>query len=285
MFPSLPMLRSLISLSQTGSMTKSADAMNLTQSAISHQIRNMEKALGYKLIVRQGRGIRLTREARLYVMEVAPALDVIARASSATEATGSLVLNVAPGFAASWLAPRISQFTAQNPGLSLVINTPRGYGELGRREDDLYISFLSEAQRPASAHLLYSVSFFPVAAPRLVAQHERLDLAALLAYPILHLDSKSDWAKWCEDAGGTARASSGIVFQDMQIMNAAARAGQGVALGDQLTNREDLQNGALMRVHPHTWHTPYAYYLVEGDTPKSDAKTAFTEWLRGQFDH
>lgn len=170
MSPSLAMLRSLISLSETGSMTKSAEALHLTQSAISHQMRGLEDILGYTLITRQGRGIRLTREARRYVLEVAPAIEAIARASQAVETTGALRLNVAPGFAASWLAPRISAFTALHPGLTLTINTPRGYGELGQRDDDLYISFLSHDQRPASATKLYEVAFFPVAAPKLIAK-------------------------------------------------------------------------------------------------------------------
>ncbi|MEM6407718.1 MAG: LysR substrate-binding domain-containing protein, partial [Pseudomonadota bacterium] len=239
--------------------------------------------LGYQLVARQGRGIRLTPEARRYVMEVAPALDAIARASQTTETTGALSLNVAPGFAASWLAPRISQFTALHPGLTLTLNTPRGYGELGRREDDLYVSFLAEDQRPLSAKQLYEVAFFPVAAPKLIAKSAPLSLSELLSYPILHLDSRTDWSKWSADACGDAQVLPGIVFQDMQIMSAAARAGQGIALGDQLTNREDLQSGALMRAHGHTWEAPYAYYLIEGGTPPSKAKSAFTDWLVAQF--
>lgn len=277
------MLRSLISLAETGSMTKSADALNLTQSAISHQMRCLEEILGYKLVTRQGRGIRLTREARRYVIEITPAIATIAQASRAAETTGALDLNVAPGFAASWLAPRIGQFTALHPGLMITINTPRGYGELGRLEDDLYISFLSRDRRPASAQPLYDVAFFPVAAPKLIASHAALQLEELMAFPILHLDSKSDWSEWVADAGGAPQTMPGIVFQDMQIMSAAARAGQGIALGDQLTNREDLQNGTLMRAHSHIWETPYAYYLIEGDTPASKAKTAFTDWLNAQF--
>ena len=265
------------------SMTKSAKALNLTQSAISHQMRSLEYVLGYKLIARQGRGIRLTREARRYVLEVSPALEAIARASETETTTGALSLNVAPGFAASWLAPRIGQFTALHPGLTLTINTPRGYGELGQREDDLYISFLSREQRPASAYLLYEVAFFPVAAPKLIAGHAPLELAELFTFPILHLDGKADWTLWSADAGGPSLALPGIVFQDMQIMSAAARSGQGIALGDQLTNREDLQSGSLMRAHPHTWETPYAYHLIEGDTPPSKAKSAFTDWLFAQF--
>ncbi|MCY4179151.1 MAG: LysR substrate-binding domain-containing protein [Litoreibacter sp.] len=283
MLPNLPMLRSLISLAETGSMTKSAEALNLTQSAISHQMRTLEEMLGYKLVTRQGRGIRLTAEARRYVMEVAPALDVIARASRTTETSGTLRLNVAPGFAASWLAPRISHFTVLHPSLTLTLNTPRGYGELGRREDDLYISFLTQDQRPLSAQLLYEVAFFPVAAPKLIAKSTPLPLGELLSFPLLHLDSKADWSKWSADAGGNTQPLPGIVFQDMQIMSAAARAGQGIALGDQLTNREDLLSGALMRAHAHTWDTPYAYYLIEGDTPPSKAKSAFTDWVLAQF--
>ncbi len=283
LIPSTSALQALVSLAQTGSITRTAQDMRLTQSAISHKMKALEGLLGFPLLDREGRGVRLTHRARQYVAEVAPALERLAKASDRTELSGSLTLNVAPGFAANWLAPRLSRFMSAYPGLSITINTPRGYGDLGRRRDDVYVSFLTPDQAPEAAHHLMDVAFFPVAAPHLTGGRSP-SAEEVLQLPLLHLDGTKDWSAWAHDAGAQApHTQSGIIFQDMQIMEAAARAGQGVALGDALTSATALERGDLVRLHPHEWPSPRAYWLISGDTSKSDGKAAFGAWVLEQL--
>lgn len=280
MIPSTSALQALVSLSQTGSITRTADEMRLTQSAVSHKMKALEASLGFALLDRDGRGVRLTHRARQYVAEVAPALQVLAKAGDRTELTGSLTLNIAPGFAANWLAPRLSTFMAAYPGLSITINTPRGYGDLGRRKDDIYVSFLTPEQAPKGAHHLMDVAFFPVASPRLTGGYTTLKTEEVLALPLLHLDDTKDWSSWANAAGSPdPQPRDGIIFQDMQIMAAAARAGQGVALGDPLTSSAALERGDLVRLHAYAWPSPRAYWLIIGDTAQSDGKAAFEAWV------
>jgi len=251
-----------MAVSQTGSVTGAAEALSVTQSAISHSLKGLEAQLGFPLLRREGRGVRLTERARHYVADIGPALDVLKRASQTQTLSGALTLNVASGFAANWLAPRLGGFMAKHPGIALRVNTPRGYGDLGTRRNDLYISFLLPQEVPAGATKLMEVSFFPVAAPAMVRQ---------------------DWQRWLVAAGTDTQPDPGIVFQDLQIMDMAARSGQGVALGDQMTSRAALDRGDLMQVHATQMPSPRAYWLVPGLGPQNAPQKAFEAWLLAQL--
>lgn len=277
--PSTPALQALVILAHTGSITRTADTLSVTQSAISHKLKALEEQLGFTLLAREGRGVRLTERARHYVAEIKPALEILAHASHTQSLSGSLTLNIASGFAASWLTPRLGGFLAKHPGIALRINTPRGYGDLGTRRNDLYISFLLPDEVPAGANKLMDASFFPVAAPSMVGGRMLADADALTRFPLLHLDNRQDWQRWFKLAGNSATIAPGIVFQDLQIMEAAAKAGQGIALGDTMTTRAAMGRGELMQVHPQELPSPRAYWLVPGAALPSKNAQTFKAWL------
>lgn len=281
--PSTSALQALVTLARTGSITATADRLSVTQSAISHKIKALEEQLGFPLIRREGRGVRLTERARHYVAEIAPALEVLTRASQTQVLSGALTLNVASGFAASWLAPRIGGFMAKHPGVALRINTPRRYGDLGERRNDIYISFLLPEEVPAGATKLMEVGFFPVAAPSMLGGQMVDAAAAFTQWPILHLDNRQDWQKWLTAAGGQGEPAPGIVFQDLQIMEMAAKSGQGICLGDHLTSGTAMERGELMQVHPFELPSPRAYWLVRGLAPPSENALAFEAWMLGEL--
>jgi LysR family glycine cleavage system transcriptional activator len=281
--PSTSALQALVTLARTGSITGTAQALSVTQSAISHKLKALEDQLGFILIRREGRGVRLTERARHYVAEIGPALEVLTRASQTQALSGSLTLNVASGFAASWLAPRIGGFLAKHPGIALRINTPRRYGDLGERRNDLYVSFLLPDEVPAGSTKLMDVAFFPVAAPSMVGGQMVSDATALARLPILHLDNRQDWQRWLTAAGTTEDPEPGVVFQDLQIMEMAAKSGQGVSLGDHLTNRTAMERGELMQVHPFELPSPRAYWLVRGNALQSEGAQAFEAWMLAEL--
>ncbi|SFR33307.1 LysR family transcriptional regulator, glycine cleavage system transcriptional activator [Litoreibacter janthinus] len=281
--PSTSALQALVMLSRTGSITGTAEALAVTQSAISHKLKALEDQLGFPLMRREGRGVRLTERARHYVAEISPALDVLTRASQTLALSGSLTLNVASGFAASWLAPRIGGFLAKHPGVALRINTPRGYGDLGGRRNDLYVSFLLPEEVPAGSTKLMDVGFFPVAAPSMIGGQMLADGNAVARLPLLHLDNRQDWQRWVSAVGGEQDPNPGVVFQDLQIMEMAAKAGQGVSLGDHLTSKAAMERGELMQAHPFELPSPRAYWLVHGNAPPSESAQAFEAWMLAEL--
>ncbi|WP_298258824.1 LysR substrate-binding domain-containing protein [uncultured Litoreibacter sp.] len=283
LIPSTSALQALVTFARLGSITATADHLAVTQSAISHKMKALEEQLGFPLLRREGRGVRLTERARHYVAEVAPALETLSRASRTQELSGTLTLNVASGFAGSWLAQRIGGFLAKHPGVALRINTPRRYGDLGERRNDLYISFLLPEEVPVGSTHLMDVGFFPVAAPTLLGGQMLPDTQSLTTLPILHLDNRQDWQTWLTAAGGDMHSDTGVVFQDLQIMEMATKAGQGVSLGDHLTSRSAMERGELMQVHPFVLPSQRAYWLVRGKAIPSESATAFEAWLTAEL--
>lgn len=281
--PSTSALQALATFARIGTITGTAEALSVTQSAISHKLKALEEQLGFPLIRREGRGVRLTDRARHYVAEISPALDTLARASQTQSLSGSLTLNIASGFAASWLAPRIGGFLAKHPGVALRVNTPRRYGDLGGLRNDLYISFLLPEEVPTGSTKLMDVGFFPVAAPSMVSGQTAPDLETLAQMPFLHLDNRQDWQRWFTAAGFEHTADAGVVFQDLLIMEMATKAGQGISLGDHLTSRAAMDRGELMQVHPFELPSTRAYWLVHGNAGPSESTQAFEAWLLSEL--
>jgi LysR family glycine cleavage system transcriptional activator len=281
--PSLSALVALETLARTGSVTRTAAEMALTHSAVSHKLKGLERRLGFALTVPEGRGVALTPRARAYVAEIRPALEALTRAARpGPAAEGRLTVNVAPGFAAAWLCPRLGAFRALHPEVALRLNSPRGYGDLGRGEDDLYITFARAGDLPAAARRLMDVAFFPVCAPALLHRGGGLARASDLGREtLLHLDGREDWTRWLRAAGAgdAAARGGGILFQDLQVMLAAALAGQGVALGDTLSTATHLESGRLARPFGYEVPAGRCYWLVPGRGGDSPQAAAFAGWL------
>lgn len=284
LIPPLSSLQALDSLSRTGSITRTAGELSLTQSAISHKLKALEAQLGFPILHRDGRGVRLSHRARAYASEIAPALEILGRASDSDQVAGSLNLNVAPGFAAFWLTSRLSGFTRQHPDLKISLNTAPSYGDLGRREDDLYISFATKQQVPQGSTHLMDVFFFVVAAPSLTGGYLLKTLTDITNHPILHLVDRKDWTNWIANLNtAMPHLPSGMMFQDLHTYLAAARAGLGIALGDTLTCEDSLKRGELIKLHPKETALSRAYWLVPGTGTPSKASDAFKTWLRQEI--
>lgn len=279
--PSSSALEALAVLARTGSVTRTAEALALSHSAVSHKLKALEQTLGFTLTTPDGRGVALTPRARQYVEHIGPALDVIRRASTRGAcASGPLTVNAAPGFAANWLCWRLTEFTTLHPEVHLRVNTPRGYGDVGRREDDLYITFARESDVPDGAKRLLGVSFFPIAASSLLNERPLLQPADVLDHTLFHLDTREDWAAWLEAAGVAAGLPRpGIMFQDVQVMHAATQAGQGLSLGDTLTASAALERGQLIRPFTAEVAATREYFLVPGAGIRTAAAEAFEQWL------
>lgn len=272
--PSLSAIEALDHLARLGSMARAAGALNQTPGAVSHKIKALEARLGFPLTEVRGRGVALTLRAERYLEGARPALAALRQAASRAAAgeASQLSISAPPGFAASWLAPRIGDFQAAHPNLALTL----GAGGVA----DVEISFRSA---PATGEVLLATpQFFPVIAPSLAygggAPGAVRDLAR---HRLLHLYDASDWREWARAAGqpDLASAAQGITFTDANILFAAASAAVGIALGDEITCASALQSGALVRLFAKTAPSHRSYYLKALDT---EAATAFVAWIEGQ---
>lgn len=273
--PPLHSLQALEAIDRLGSVQRAAEALSITPSAVSHRLRALEAHLGAPLVAPEGRGLALTARGRTLVGDIRPALAALgeALAPPAARAAGPLRIAAAPGFASAWLCPRLDAFRAEAAEVDLTIAVGPDPGA------DVEVLF-TDAEPPAAAALARP-AFFPVCAPALA--HEMGGLrrpSALLRAPLLHLYDHRDWSAWARASGAPIAPSSakGAIFEDANLLLAAAVAGQGLALGDDITCARYLAEGALLRPFSAISESDRAYYLrVNRETGPA---LTFAAWLK-----
>lgn len=289
--PSTQALKALESFARHGSVWKAADELGLSRSAISHQLRLLERELGFGLLLRQGREIGLTVRGRRYANEIARALAQIGEAARRQDdrgIDGPLVVSCTPGFASLWLCTHIEEFQARYPDIALQVVTPRELGSVGDSAVDVFIAFGDGDWSTKAVELLSEVNFTPVCTPGLLNRMGPITTPRdLLRMRLLHLATFEDWTRWFAKAGAdSSEAETGIVFADMNLVLAAATAGQGVAMGDELTCAPALAAGQLVRPWDFSIKAMRAYYLVM-DPKKAEHPgiEAFRAWLKTRLGH
>ena len=282
-------MQALEALERLGSAGAVADEMALTRSAVSHILRRLEAEAGFELTQLDGRGLKLTPRGRHYALEARRALTILKEAASRERApmTGELKVVCPPGFAALWLADRIGGFNAQYPDVRLKVSAARLLGDMGDEAADVQVAFSDEATMRGKAELLARVNLFPVCAPSVLSTEPGLRKASDLArFRLLHLVTEVDWQRWLEAAGAASvDVRSGLVFSDMPMVQLAAAAGQGIALGDSLTARAALASGNLVRPFGLSIPSRWNYYMrVSRTGSAAHAAQAFAQWMRGQLE-
>ncbi|MFQ5623846.1 MAG: LysR family transcriptional regulator, partial [Paracoccaceae bacterium] len=172
--PPTHFLASFVAAARTGSFTRAARELSLTQGAVSRHIRALEDRLGVSLFVRDRQRVRLTDAGANYAREVREALDGIARASLALQANpegGSLNLAILPTFGTRWLAPRLPRFLSLHTGVSVNLTTRLRPFDFNTDRQDAAIHF-GKADWPGtgSVHLM-DERVVPVASPEFLSRH------------------------------------------------------------------------------------------------------------------
>jgi LysR family glycine cleavage system transcriptional activator len=199
---------------------------------------------------------------------------------------GSFVVSCTPGFAAPWLCSHIGEFLDRYPEVALRVRTPRQLDETANPEVDVFIAFGDGDWPGRSVELLSEVEFTPLCSPALLNKAGGfLEPRDLLKVPLLHLSDHKDWARWLALAGvEPPDQTPGMVFSDINLVLAAASAGQGAAMGDELTCARTLASGNLVRPFELGIKSAQAYYLVtERRKAAAPVNRAFRRWLRGRI--
>ena len=286
--PSTQALRALESFARHGTVWQTADELHVTRSAVSHQLRMLERDLDFHMLNRVGTRVELTPQGRAYADDIRHALLAISGAAARNTdrgVAGALSVSCAPGFAASWLCNKIGRFTLAYPDVSLSIVTPRRLGEVNTPDVDLFITYGEGDHSDMQVDHILDVVTTPVCSPAMVNRLGGMpDPVDVLRLGLLHLSDHRDWASWFVQMGiDPARAATGIVFSDMHLIYSAALAGQGIAMGDVVLSEDAMKNGQLVRPFEQTVRLPRAYFIA---VPLALADklvvVAFRNWLRAE---
>lgn len=287
--PSTQALRALESFARHGTVWQAADELNLTRSAVSHQLRLLERDLGFRLMNRVGTRVELTPQGVTYAADVRRALSMISGSATRNAArgiSGSLTVSCPPGFASSWLCPKIGGFCEAFPDVSLALVTPRRLDDVSNPDVDLFITFGHGHQPGMEVELLKEVEFTPLCSPILLNRIDGLDAPEGLArVTLLHLGDFQDWESWFGLAGLRSEgARTGIQFSDMNLVYSAALGAQGVAMGDEFICQQAMEAGHLVRPFDLAIRSPRSYFMiVPPERSGNPAGAAFRGWLRGEL--
>jgi len=287
--PSTQALRALDSFARHVSVWRAADELHLTRSAVSHQLRLLERELGFDLLERIGKGVALTPRGQRYAADVRKALTVLGDAvtqNAGAGVGGSFAVSCTPGFASLFLCTHIAEFQQMYPDVALHLLTPRRLDDVSNAEADAFIAFGVGNWPNRAVELLCEISFTPLCSPTLLNKVGGLSKPAdVLRANLLHLDDTEDWARWLALAKvENPDTEGGIFFSDMNLVFSAAIAGQGIAMGDELTSRRALSEGRLVKPFDTTIPSPRSYYLVfEHAKAGHPVLNAFSGWLRSKL--
>jgi LysR family transcriptional regulator, glycine cleavage system transcriptional activator len=286
--PSLNGLRAFEAAARHLSFTNAASELNVTQTAISHQIKRLEQELGIRLFVRQNRALALTPEAKGYLPGVHAAFNDLRVATERLlrrENDHILTISTLASLAAKWLLPRLSAFQEAHPGIDVRITTSTALVDFKNDDVDAAIRY-GRGQWPGlRADWLTADRLFPVCSPALLTGNRPLRSPEDLAdHVLLHTSGGTgdDWRLWLTAAGLPAQLSRhpGITF-DLNFMTVqAAIDGIGVAIGRTSYVESDIAKGRLVVPFKITLPADAGFYLVSPEARADSPKlSAFRQWL------
>jgi len=266
-YPSITSLRAFEAVYRLGSVTSAAKELSLTRSAISHQINMLEEVVGHSLTKRAGRGIALTNIGESYAVEAKHALAILLEASRLghnEDIFGKLSISCSPGLANHWLCHHISTFSKKYSKLSLHVHSPNAVGDVSDEDIDVFITYGNGNWPDKYVRPLVTIKLFPVCSPSFLSKQGGIATPSDVAnMTLLHLNSHSDWRVWLAANGvNDKELEFGITFSDATFVQSAALAGQGIAIGDNMTSGEALSSRMLVRPFSKSIESPRAYYLV-----------------------
>ncbi|HVF63831.1 MAG TPA: LysR substrate-binding domain-containing protein [Casimicrobiaceae bacterium] len=290
--PSLDFLRGFEAAGRLSSLTRAADELFLTQSALSRQVKALEDALGTALFERKHRALKLTPGGFAFHREVTSALRSLAAA--ADQVTGpardpGLTISTTIAFASLWLIPRLPSFRARHPSVDVLVSPNDRVVDLDRGDVDIAIRYLGK-DVPPDATRLFGERMFPVASPT-VADDPHAPLrtpADLKDHVLLHLDDPEgrvpwlNWQTWLAANGAPMLKPAGSLrFSIYDQLIQAAVGGQGVALGRVPMVSDLLRSGRLVAPFPRRFDSQRGYYvLVASHARTRPDVTAFVAFLR-----
>ena len=285
--PPLNALKAFEAAARSESFTQAAQELNVTQGAVSHQVKALEATLGIKLFNRERQRLILTEAGRDYLAVVRDALDRIAAGTERLmqrQSSGVLTVSTSPDFAAKWLVYRLGRFAENHPQLDLRVSAAAHHVDFAREDVDVAVRHGDGKWPGLDVVRLCSERLFPVCSPKLVAGRNRIAAASdLLKFPLLRLDDWKTWTKWFAAAGVVDPVAHGPVLNRASMLIDAAVDGQGIALARTALAAWDLINGRLVRPIDVSLRMSNTYWIVCPKATSSVPKIAtFRKWLSAE---
>lgn len=282
-------LRTLESVVRLHGFGRAAEELNVTQSAVSQHIKQLEEWLGYQLLVRQSRqtvptqiGERLASAIRDGFGGIERVCDEL-RDTKITRQDGLLVA-APPGFAFVWLLPRLFKFDERHPDIPISLSTDPKSQAPSASEADMIISYSLGGFPNMHAEKLMAELMAPVCSPKLA---EKLNNIADLANHVILQDTidkpehRANWAFWAKEVNATLPHFPNVrTYGQANMVIQAAIGGSGIAMGRGPLVADAIKQGTLVYPFEEFARSQFSYWIVcPHEALKSKSVQAFRTWL------
>jgi len=261
--PSFKLLVGFEAAARLGNYSRAADELCVSQSAISHQIGQLERQVGQALFRRKGRGVELTVPGRLLHATVVKSLDVIRGGLGRIDnyLDDMLVTLVCPAHVAhGWLQPRVDALSAEHPDLCPIISIDETARYIDQLDVDIAITRQPLRQRGVIDEPLLEDALVTLAVPALAQRLSGIEAAHHPEHArLLCLEGDltgNETGRFIREHLGSFRKAA--IYDDPRLLLDAARRGRGLAVLSRLMADDDLSKGNLVPVAP--------YESLPGDT-------------------
>lgn len=286
-------LRAFDAVGQRLSFTAGAQALNVSQSAVSRHIISLEELLGQKLFDRSGQKLALTPAGVVLLPEVRRSFDRLEQTmnaiSSDPEAGRPIRIHIPPSLLQQVVMPMLPAFHVENPGVRIDISSSPVTG-LPTNETDMAIVFDRPNIDDRVTDLLWMVRVAPVCSPLVAERHTGKPLAAFLAdNDLLHVTLDGEprgllWSTFARQCRVDLDANRGLAFDTLSLAVSYAMEADGVALADIDMFAPEIAAGRLVAPYDAAIDDGFGYYLKLRAEDLADPSISLVRsWLIAQF--
>lgn len=279
--PPLGSLRAFEATARQGSITRAAEELGVTHSAVSHQLKTLEAHTGVSLLERTGNSFTLTPAGIRSMTSLQAGFDLLADAIANLETPGvrgDVVLSCPPALTALWLVRNIGPFLQEYPGIRLSLRSSPHWKAVIGSDVDLCIRYGSGIWDNRRTTLLSEVNLFPVCSPSVAAGlHNPVSLRGV---PLLCAMDDSDWDSWLSSVKlSDLPRKRHYMGNDFAMIEASVN-GLGMAIGDSVTCRHYLESGMLVAPFKEHRKSNSSFYLIEKSAiGKRNAVIVVRDWI------
>jgi LysR family glycine cleavage system transcriptional activator len=267
------------------SVSRAADELCVTPTAISHQIRALESFVGTSLFDRKGGKLVLTATTAQALRDLSEGFDLLETALLALSGRGErrkFVVAASPSIASLWLMPKLDRFLQLAPDIDLSLCTAIHENDFRDGAYDVAIASFGEIPGRRVDYLM-DERIYPVAAPKLLAPRLTAD-RALATLPLIHDDKVADqfptWRRYFEAHHLAERdCSAGLRFNQSSLALEAAIHGHGLLLGRSRLIAGAIADGRLTLVSPHAFPASFRYYALRPRGAEAPIVARFLDWV------
>ncbi len=288
--PPLARLRTFEAAARLQSFALAAQELHLTASAISHQIRDLERHFGRALFERRHRQVQTTQEGRRLCESLGRLFDALEATCAEVQLPTHdevLAVHCAPSFALKWLGPNLPSFVAQHPAINIRLTTGADPVDLGVvRDIDVSLSYGATRHKPGLDVIsLGDERIAPLVSPTLLVARER-PLQAIQRLALIDSQlSPVGWAEWFELNGLALPQRPRPSFDRAAMAIAAAADGMGVALESTRLAAREIERGDLVVLGERSLQKivrPVHFLSVRSTDQARAPVVAFVQWVQAQ---